>query len=424
MADGGFDAGSTGGGGNFGGGGNTVVTTETWFSRIGNAFKGILVGIVLFLGSFVLLFLNEGYAVRAYKALKEGKDSVVSIPTEQIGKVDPGNEGKLVHLSGKATSNDTVRDPDFGIEKGALRLERHAEIYQWQQHEHTETVKQTGGSEKRITTYTYTKEWSPTQIDSGKFHIDREDRQDHVNRGALEFASTRTPAAKVTVGAFVLSPALIAMIPDGDPLKASDVGIDAAKPEVKKNWKVAGDYFYRGDPANSAIGDQRIKFTLTMPQDVSLYAQQAGDSFKPFKTSTDIDLLKLKPGIESAAKMFVEAQGEQDMWTWGLRLGGFVLMAIGIALIFQPFVVFADVLPIAGNILSMGVAVFAALVALPLTLITIAIAWIVYRPVLGISLLVAAAVVLGLTFASRRRRPTSPAALASLPTVPTQPPPR
>jgi hypothetical protein len=418
MADGGFDAGDTGGGSNFGGS-DTVVTTETWFSRMGNAFKGILLGVVLFLGSFALLFWNEGNAVQAYKALKEGKDSVVSIPTDQIGKVDPANEGKLVHLSGKATTEDTVRDSDFGIDKKAIRLERQAEIYQFKEHPHERSEKQTGGTVKHYTDYSYTEEWVSAPINSSSFN-----NKNKVNTGTLEFASAKTPAAKVTVGAFTLSPSLVGMIHDGVALKASDVGLDAAKPEVKQNWKVAGEYIYRGNPASPAIGDQRIKLTLIMPQDVSLYSEQAGDSFKPFKTSTDVPLENLEPGTVSAVKMFANAQRVQDMWTWGLRLGGFVLMALGIALIFQPLVVFADVLPIAGNILSMGVAVFAALVALPLTLITIAIAWIVYRPVLGISLLAGAVVLLGLMFTLRRRRPTSLAALASLPSVPTQPPPR
>jgi hypothetical protein len=212
------------------------------------------------------------------------------------------------------------------------------------------------------------------------------------------------------------------MIHGGVPLKASDLGLDSAKPEVKQNWKAAGEYFYRGNPGSPAIGDQRIKFSLVLPQDVSLYSEQVGDSFKPFMTSNGRPLENLEPGTLSAEKMFSNAQGVQDMWTWGLRLAGFVVMAIGIALIFQPLVVFADVLPIAGNILGLGIAVFAALVALPLTLITIAIAWIFYRPVIGISLLAGAVVLLGLMFTLRRRRPMSPTALASLPSAPTQPP--
>ena len=42
----------------------TEVTQQSWFSRITGAVKGILVGLVLFVVSFPLLFWNEGRAVQ------------------------------------------------------------------------------------------------------------------------------------------------------------------------------------------------------------------------------------------------------------------------------------------------------------------------------------------------------------------------
>ena len=45
------------------------VTHQSWFSRIGRAIKGVVVGLVMFAVSFPLLFWNEGRAVRRYKTL-------------------------------------------------------------------------------------------------------------------------------------------------------------------------------------------------------------------------------------------------------------------------------------------------------------------------------------------------------------------
>ena len=42
----------------------TEVSVESWGSRLGGAFKGILVGIILFILAFPLLFWNEGRAER------------------------------------------------------------------------------------------------------------------------------------------------------------------------------------------------------------------------------------------------------------------------------------------------------------------------------------------------------------------------
>ena len=53
--------------------------------------------------------------------------------------------------------------------------------------------------------------------------------------------------------------------------------------------------------------------------------------------------------------------------------------------------VLADVLPILGNIVEIGNGLVAGIVALVCSLVTIAIAWIFYRPVLAIFLLILAA---------------------------------
>ena len=47
---------------------HTEVTSQSWFQRIGSALMGVLLGIVLFLVSFPVLFINEGRAVKTAKS--------------------------------------------------------------------------------------------------------------------------------------------------------------------------------------------------------------------------------------------------------------------------------------------------------------------------------------------------------------------
>jgi Transmembrane protein 43 len=82
--------------------------------------------------------------------------------------------------------------------------------------------------------------------------------------------------------------------------------------------------------------------------------------------------------------MIEAAEKESEVLTWVLRAAGFVLMAGGIFLVFKPLAVIADVLPFFGDLLSLGIVLFALLVALPLSLITIALGWVFYRPLVGI----------------------------------------
>ena len=113
----------------------TETTTQGWFSRIGGSIKGVLFGILLCIIGIPLLFWNEGRAVKRYKTLKEGAGAVVAVSAD---KVDSANEGKLVHLSGEATTSETLQDEKYGISANALRLRRSVEMYQWKESTSTE----------------------------------------------------------------------------------------------------------------------------------------------------------------------------------------------------------------------------------------------------------------------------------------------
>ena len=69
---------------------------------MGGSIKNVVFGLVLFVVAFPVLFKNEGRAVIAAKRLEEGRGAVVSLPTANA--VDPANEGKLVHVTGRAAT--------------------------------------------------------------------------------------------------------------------------------------------------------------------------------------------------------------------------------------------------------------------------------------------------------------------------------
>ena len=102
-------------------GGVTEVTRQSWFSRLGGAFKGVLFGFILILLGLWLLFWNEGRTVRRAKALDEGAGVVTAVAAD---RVDTANEGRLVHLSGTAATFDVLQDEVFGVRENAIRLER------------------------------------------------------------------------------------------------------------------------------------------------------------------------------------------------------------------------------------------------------------------------------------------------------------
>lgn len=130
--------------------------------------------------------------------------------------------------------------------------------------------------------------------------------------------------------------------------------------------------------------------------EVSLIAQQTGNTFEPYRAKAGGTIELLQTGQHSAEALIQKAEADNRIMTWILRAVGFFVMFIGLAMLLKPLSVLADVLPLLGSIVGAGTAIIAFLTAATLSTVTIAIAWVVYRPLLGIVLLLVAG---GLGFA-------------------------
>src|SRR5258708_28748637 len=116
-----------------------------WGSNLLESIKGVLFGLVLLVLSFPLLFWNEGRAVRTSKGLTEGLGAVATVPTDSV---DPGKEGKLIHVSGAVKTDAPVADDQLGRQVTAAKLIRHAETVQGEGQRESGTPKK-GGSPTR-----------------------------------------------------------------------------------------------------------------------------------------------------------------------------------------------------------------------------------------------------------------------------------
>ncbi|GDY23174.1 hypothetical protein LBMAG56_45210 [Verrucomicrobiota bacterium] len=369
------------------------VSTQSWFSRIADSIKGMLFGGILAAVAVVVLFWNEGRAVNRAQALKEGAGAVVAASAE---RVDPANDGKLVHLSSLATTTETLADTEFGIATNALKLRRNAEMYQWKETKSQSKEKNLGGSETTKTTFNYTKQWSESLIDSAQF----KQREGHTNPAAMPYSARTSTAEKITVGAYTLSGALSGMINNFTELPLEQT--ENLPAPVKAKAKLQDRRVFLGaDPGSPQIGDQRIGFQIARPAVVSLVARQVKGTFEPYTTKNGGKILLLQVGEFSATAMFQRAEAENAWLTWALRLGGFIAMWIGFALIAKPLAVLGDIVPFIGTVIEFGIGLIAMLFAGVISLVTVAVAWIVYRPVLGVTLLVAA---IALPFLVKRMR--------------------
>jgi len=358
----------------------TETTSQGWFSRLGDAIKGILVGMVMFVAAFPLLFWNEGRAVKTAKSLAEGRGAVVSAPSE---RVDPANEGKLVHTTGRARTTETLADREFGVSESAIRLRRKVEMYQWKESSKSEKRDKVGGGTETVTTYTYSRDWSETLVDSSRF----KQPGGHQNPRALPVKAEKWSASKVTLGAFTLSASQIAAIGGEEPVQ---VAADKAPTGLPANAKPhGGGYFLGAEPQSPRVGDARVTFYRVPETDLTVVAKQAGTSFVPYRAQAGGSVDLQRRGIASADEMFSSAEQSNVVLTWVLRGAGWLVMCFGIGLVLRPLSVLASVLPILGDIVGAGTGLIAFLLGSVLSLVTAAVAWIAFRPLLGIALLVA-----------------------------------
>ncbi len=360
----------------------TEVTHESWFSRIGGTIKGVLLGLILFAVAFPLLFWNEGRAVQRYKTLKEGGGAVVSVMSENV---DAANDGQLIHVTGKANADATLTDSVFGISANALKLKRVVEMYQWKETSQSKTKKKVGGGKTTTKTYSYSKTWSNKPIQSANF----KKSTGHQNPGSIPYESAEQTADEVTLGAFTLSASLVGKIQN---FESFPIGSASVLPEaIKDKAKLHDAGLYIGtDPASPQVGDTRIKFKVAKPTTVSVIAKQVDNTFEPYSTKAGGSIELLQTGSHTSDAMIQKAQESNKTLTLVLRIVGFLLMFAGLTMIFKLLSVIADVLPILGDIVGAGTGIISFLLAAILSLITIAIAWIVYRPLLGIILIVIA----------------------------------
>lgn len=377
----------------------TEVTEQSWFSRLFESIKSVLLGIVLFVVAFPVLFWNEGRAVRTAKSLAEGASAVVSISADTVSAA---NEGKLVHMTGEATTTETLSDPEFGVSTPAIKLKRQVEMYQWEEQKKSQSRTKLGGGTETVITYTYRQAWSPSLIDSSSF----KHREGHENPAAMPVASQTWTAKQITLGAFVLSEAQVGLLNKFEDFSADEKAAAALSSDMKKQAKLAsGGYYVGRDPAAPAIGDARVSFQIVRPATVSIVGRQIASTFEAYQAKAGGSILLLTYGTASADSMFKTAEESNVVLTWILRGVGFLLMALGLFLVFRPIAVFADVLPILGSFLGVGIGLFAMVVAACLSLVTIAVSWLVYRPVLGIILLLlAGGGIAGLIHLANQRR--------------------
>ncbi|RRC99125.1 TMEM43 family protein [Prevotella sp. OH937_COT-195] len=420
----------------------TTTTTTSYGSRVKNACGGIFGGIALFLAGTALLWWNEGEAVANAKLLDEVSENAVDM--ENINNVNSDFNGLLVHATGDAKTKDILRESTFGFQVNAINLKRTVEFYQWVEQKHEEKRDKLGGGEETVTTYTYEKEWVSSPVNSSSF--EDPEYKGIYNKPLVTLENKQIYAKNVTFGAYKLPDFIIHAISGSEdaPISINDETLQKLDNQIENvvrglgnNYKGGADvesnqtnqrsavckdvatndttesnstdtsvpvntknnyqakYIHHGDgeiyiglsPSSSQIGDVRVKFTVVKPHKISIISKVKGNTFQKYIGKNKKEFSRVESGDVSKEEMFAHQESENNLLKWGLRLLGIVMVFIGIKGIFGFIVTLAKVIPFVSNILNFGVNLICGIFAFVWSLFIIAIAWLFYRPLIGIPLL-------------------------------------
>jgi hypothetical protein len=178
----------------------------------------------------------------------------------------------------------------------------------------------------------------------------------------------------------------------GDSYSSMERATKAAKAVVPSQQR---QLFNSGGEA--VIGDVRITFTEVPCTFVSVLAKLSGKILTkwPSKQGSGYDVAILSQGSVSAEDMISSEQASNTVKTWLFRGFGWMLNFIGFSMITSIISTTADITlnwipflgPMASSIINLGLTVANLILANCVTLIVGSIAWVLYRPLIGISML-------------------------------------
>ena len=282
-----------------------------------------------------------------------------------------------------------------------------------------------GGGKETTTTYTYEKKWVDKPVNSAEF---KDPQYQSANKVLSEVEDKSEMASNVTFGAYTLPESFVSAISGGEPAEvrmteqqtfAWNEQLHALMPTVDETTSLihtSANTAYLGISPNSPqIGDVRITFTKVVPTDISLIAKVNGSTFEAYKAKNGQKFTRIEMGKVSADEMLEHAKSENNIWTWVLRVLGIMLVVGGLKAMFGLLPMLFKVLPFLGSIVGAGVGLVCWVFGVAWSFIIIAIAWLVFRPIIGISLL--AVSIAGIVFLKKQAAKRK-AAQANAPAAP------
>ena len=299
----------------------------------------IPVGIVMFLFSFLILWMNEGLPLR-----HELAEQTAILSPDGAG---PPRNGSAVSVTGPLTASAPVTGDDGYFAGGPyLAVYRVAEAYAWHESVTHESERRWGGSIVDRQTFDYALQWAEFVPDHTRF----EEPDGHLNV-PMTVGGAFMPGAGFRVGQIPIATEKV--VPPGatmlDWSRATRIG-QGQSGTLSGRWL----YLAGADPSNPRPGDQRVMYwVVPQGQSVTVFGAWVKGSLQPL----DADGMPFFDIISGPREAAIEVlEDEDNMRIWALRIVGVLAMWGGLFLILSPVYAVFDILPPLGILMRVLVA--------------------------------------------------------------------
>lgn len=338
-----------------------VNTNLSWGQKLMGSIKGILIGLLLFIASFIVIYVNEGSVDVSRIAA-----TAIEIDAQQANTQD---DGKLVTTVGNLVTTETLGDT-YLQPGNYIALHRNVEMFAWE--EEADHDEDTG------TTYSYNQVWTSSPEDSADFAEERghENPKMPIESAMLKVAAARIGNYDIDVSS-VQMPALKDLTLTSENAILGGRNLDEDEEYYEEFTDIPATleqnkYLFKGfgNIDTPEIGDIRISYSaFDSGKEVTIFGKLNGNKISPYIGEKNTKLYRLFEG--TADEGIVQMRNEYNTSKWIFRGLGFVLMWIGLSLILGPISATLDFIPLLGSLSRSVIGLITFIVSLIMTTVVI-----------------------------------------------------
>lgn len=336
---------------------------------------------LLFCAVTYLLFWNESQAIVITQALEEGTNLVVSVdPYSQNAETE--YEGKLVHLTGSIQIMEPLTEPDYNIQVLSVKLKKRVQMYQWiEEVREKDDFGNNLDSEPDINSYSYYTDWRDYLVDSSLFYMS----PGHHNPKDMPISGQTHVAENVKIGRVFLGFDIKRKFADYYDITSDE------RPDRHDIKLHSGAYYHGADPLVHEVGDLRIIFSYAgrNNDEYSVIGVLEKSTIQPYMTEYSAEpLILLRKGVFTATDMLSYEFRDASMVAWRYRaVGWFQMFAAAMSLHPDWFALLLSCKWVSPHLRNHGRLFTNFALSTCATLLIVSLAWIVYAPIVALTLL-------------------------------------